>query len=91
MSQIYAAFSRTRTDQVCEVLPKSVTNSRIEGSFGLYFSMGRIEILFTANFKVVELQASEIEELQAIDKTHHFRACHPDWTGWGSLGFPDCK
>ena len=25
-----------------------------------------------------------------IDKTHHFRACHPSWTGWGGLGFPDC-
>ncbi|TFK73504.1 Aldo/keto reductase [Pluteus cervinus] len=56
------------------VLPKSVTNARIE-----------------ANFKVVDLTEEDISELHGIDKTHHFRACHPDWTGWGSLGFPDCE
>ncbi|KAG6850133.1 hypothetical protein H0H93_000755 [Arthromyces matolae] len=55
------------------VLPKSVTNSRIE-----------------SNFTIVDLTEEEIAELQSIDKTHHFRACHPSWTGWGSLGFPDC-
>jgi glycerol 2-dehydrogenase (NADP+) len=43
------------------------------------------------NHKIVELTKEEIEELQAIDKSHHFRACHPDWTGYGSLGFPDCE
>ncbi|KAF7290947.1 Aldo-keto reductase [Mycena chlorophos] len=44
-----------------------------------------------SNAKIVDLSAEEIAELEEIDKTHHFRACHPDWTGFGSLGFPDCK
>ncbi|KAF8649597.1 hypothetical protein AX16_005688 [Volvariella volvacea WC 439] len=56
------------------VLPKSVTASRI-----------------AANFNVIDLTQEDIDELQAIDKTAHFRACHPSWTGWGSLGFPDCQ
>lgn len=43
------------------------------------------------NFKVVELSKEEIDELHSIDKEHHFRACHPSWTGFGSLGFPDCE
>ncbi|KAF5379086.1 hypothetical protein D9615_005917 [Tricholomella constricta] len=56
------------------VLPKSVTNSRI-----------------ASNFNVIDLTEEEVKELNAIDKTLHFRACHPSWTGFGSLGFPDCK
>jgi len=56
------------------VLPKSVTNSRIE-----------------SNFKIVDLSDEEIAELQKIDDTHHFRACNPEWAGWGHLGFPDRK
>ncbi|KAH7886953.1 NADP-dependent oxidoreductase domain-containing protein [Phlebopus sp. FC_14] len=43
------------------------------------------------NSKIVDLTDEEVGELQKIDETHHFRACHPAWTGWGSLGFPDCK
>ena len=35
--------------------------------------------------------ARYMRELQEIDKTHHFRACNPEWTGWGHLGFPDRK
>jgi hypothetical protein len=42
------------------------------------------------NKKLIELTEDEVKELYNIDKTHHFRACHPNWTGWGSLGFPDC-
>ncbi|KAG5654440.1 hypothetical protein H0H81_002629 [Sphagnurus paluster] len=56
------------------VLPKSVTNSRIAN-----------------NFNIIDLSEEEIKELNDIDKTLHFRACHPSWTGFGSLGFPDCK
>jgi len=44
-----------------------------------------------SNFTVVELSDEEIAELHKIDEKHHFRACHPSWTGFGSLGFPDCK
>ncbi|KAH0580855.1 hypothetical protein H2248_012015 [Termitomyces sp. 'cryptogamus'] len=55
------------------VLPKSVTNSRI-----------------LSNSTIIDLTQEEIDELQSINNTHHFRACHPSWTGWGSLGFPDC-
>jgi glycerol 2-dehydrogenase (NADP+) len=40
---------------------------------------------------IVDITDEEIKELHEIDKTHHFRACHPSWTGWGGLGFPDCK
>ncbi|TFK34439.1 NADP-dependent oxidoreductase domain-containing protein [Crucibulum laeve] len=43
------------------------------------------------NRVVIDLTEEDVEKLQSIDKTHHFRACHPSWTGWGSLGFPDCK
>ncbi|KZT25670.1 Aldo/keto reductase [Neolentinus lepideus HHB14362 ss-1] len=44
-----------------------------------------------SNAKIVDLTEEDISELHAIDKTAHFRACYPDWTGWGSLGFPDCE
>ncbi|KAJ7163746.1 Aldo keto reductase [Mycena filopes] len=44
-----------------------------------------------SNAKIIDLTEEEVQELQDIDKTLHFRACHPKWTGWGSLGFPDCK
>ncbi|KAH9478655.1 Glycerol 2-dehydrogenase (NADP(+)) [Psilocybe cubensis] len=44
-----------------------------------------------ANAKVIDLTPEEVQELQDIDKTNHFRVCHPNWTGWGSLGFPDCE
>ncbi|KAI0066808.1 Aldo/keto reductase [Artomyces pyxidatus] len=44
-----------------------------------------------ANKKVIDLTEEEIAELRSIDKTNHFRVCAPDWTGWGSLGFPDCE
>ncbi|KAI5123255.1 hypothetical protein M0805_001344 [Coniferiporia weirii] len=44
-----------------------------------------------SNFTIIDLSQEEIDELHKIDETHHFRACAPDWTGWGHLGFPDCK
>ncbi|KAF8884886.1 NADP-dependent oxidoreductase domain-containing protein [Gymnopilus junonius] len=44
-----------------------------------------------ANTKVIDLADEEIKELQNIDKKEHFRVCHPNWTGWGSLGFADCE
>ncbi|KAF8270476.1 Aldo/keto reductase [Lactarius quietus] len=43
-----------------------------------------------SNLKVVDLTEEDIAELKAINKTSQFRACPPDWTGWGNLGFPDC-
>ncbi|KAH7928628.1 Aldo/keto reductase [Leucogyrophana mollusca] len=43
------------------------------------------------NAKIVDLTEEDIAELHKINETHHFRACHPAWTGWGGLGFPDCK
>ncbi|KAL9710328.1 hypothetical protein Ac2012v2_006626 [Leucoagaricus gongylophorus] len=48
------------------------------------------EARIRSNLKVVDLTQEELAELQSIDKTSHFRVCHPSWTGWGSLGFPDC-
>ncbi|KAJ7792955.1 Aldo keto reductase [Mycena olivaceomarginata] len=44
-----------------------------------------------SNAVIIDLSDEEIKELHKIDETHHFRVCHPDWTGWGGLGFPDCK
>ncbi|KII84268.1 hypothetical protein PLICRDRAFT_146895 [Plicaturopsis crispa FD-325 SS-3] len=44
-----------------------------------------------ANFTVIDLTNEDIEELHTIDKDHHFRACSPQWTGWGTLGFPEYK
>jgi len=44
-----------------------------------------------SNAVIIDLTDEEIKELHKIDETHHFRACHPSWTGWGSLGFPDCR
>ncbi|CAA7264344.1 unnamed protein product [Cyclocybe aegerita] len=43
-----------------------------------------------SNLNVIDLTDEEIKELQGI-KTNHFRVCHPNWTGWGSLGFSDCE
>lgn len=43
------------------------------------------------NMKLIDLSQDEIDELLEIDKTSHFRCCAPDWTGYGSLGFPDCE
>lgn len=44
-----------------------------------------------SNTKIIELSSEEIDELLAINKTIQFRLCHPGWTGWGGLGFPDCE
>jgi len=44
-----------------------------------------------SNFKIINLTDEEINQLQEIDKTLHFRACEPNWTGFGKLGFPDAK
>lgn len=44
-----------------------------------------------ANKNLVDLSNEEIDELLEIDKKSHFRCCHPNWTGYGSLGFPDCE
>jgi len=57
------------------VLSKSVDPSRIE-----------------TNLKLIELSENEIEQLQNLgDKLERpYRTCMPGWTGWGSLGFPDC-
>ncbi|KAG9313433.1 NADP-dependent oxidoreductase domain-containing protein [Chiua virens] len=44
-----------------------------------------------SNAKIVDLTKEDIKDLEEIDKAHHFRACHPSWTGFGGLGFPDCQ
>lgn len=73
------------------VLTKSVTEARIKCK--LKWTERRWIMLLTinpANLKVVDFTREEVDELQSIDKTNHFRVCNPSWTGWGSLGFPDC-
>ncbi|KAI0002167.1 Aldo/keto reductase [Russula compacta] len=42
-----------------------------------------------ANLKVVDLTEEEVAELKEINKTIQFRACPPEWAGWGNLGFTD--
>ncbi|PPR03655.1 hypothetical protein CVT24_007769 [Panaeolus cyanescens] len=57
------------------VLGKSVTPERI-----------------IANLQLIDLSDEEVRELKALDNDqNHFRVCHPNWTGWGSLGFEDCE
>ncbi|KAJ7640856.1 NADP-dependent oxidoreductase domain-containing protein [Mycena polygramma] len=57
------------------VLAKSVDPKRIED-----------------NKTLVHLTDEEIAELHKIaDNGGAFRVCHPSWTGWGGLGFPDCE
>ena len=43
------------------------------------------------NFTLVDLSQEELDELKSIEKESSFRACYPWWTGWGDLGFPDCR
>ena len=42
-----------------------------------------------ANAKVVELSEEEQAELLKIGETQPYRACKPEWAGWGDLGFED--
>lgn len=44
-----------------------------------------------ANKTLVELSKEEMDEMNEIEKSSHFRVCYPWWTGWGHLGWPDCK
>lgn len=73
------------------MLPKSVTNERILSEQSIYCYTLLLLIILSDNAKIIDLTPEEINELHDIDKTHHFRACHPSWTGFGGLGFPDCK
>ena len=82
-------------DQI-SVISKSVTPERIHCECPDPRLQVRVLWLRTAphhvaNAKLVDLSDEEIDELLAIDKTFHLRYCHPDWTGYGSLGFPDCE
>ncbi|OBZ67889.1 putative reductase 1 [Grifola frondosa] len=49
------------------------------------------ESRIVANLKVIDLTDEEVKELSDIEKERPFRACTPYWTGWGGIGFPDCK
>jgi len=49
------------------------------------------EARILANRKLIELSEAEIKELNEIEKTARFRACEPNWTGWGNLGFADAN
>ncbi|KAH9940323.1 NADP-dependent oxidoreductase domain-containing protein [Amylocystis lapponica] len=40
---------------------------------------------------IVDLTDEEVKELADIEKTLHFRACTPYFTGYGSIGFTDLK
>ena len=74
-------------------MPKSVTKERIICESVVRPIYGPFQNPYihvtSANLKVVDLTEEEIAELKEIDKTAHFRACPPDWAGWGNLGFTD--
>jgi diketogulonate reductase-like aldo/keto reductase len=76
---------------VRKVVTKSVTHERIICESIVYLPSSQNPHLHveSANLEVVDLTEEEIAELKEIDKTHHFRVCPPDWTGWGNLGFTD--
>ncbi|PCH35112.1 Aldo/keto reductase [Wolfiporia cocos MD-104 SS10] len=44
-----------------------------------------------SNMTIVDLSASELQELKEIEKTSPSRVCKPFWTGYGAIGFPDCE
>ena len=80
---------RANTDQT-NVLCKSVTAERIRcGCFSQFLRRKGLILWLITSHDVANTEL--VEELLAIDKTFHFRCCHPDWTGYGSLGFPDCE
>lgn len=43
----------------------------------------------TQNLKVIDLTDEEVKELNDISKESSFRVCHPNWAGWGNLGFTE--
>ena len=57
--------------------------------FSILSTLSAYNRVISGNLKVVDLTEEDIAELKGIDKTAHFRACPPDWTGWGKLGFTD--
>lgn len=80
-------------DQI-SVISKSVTPERIRCKCSVFSSPLVCQLILSrgiANVKLVDLDDEDVEELLAVDKAFHFRCCHPDWTGYGSLGFPDCE
>ncbi|KAG8798049.1 hypothetical protein FRC16_008142 [Serendipita sp. 398] len=42
-----------------------------------------------SNSRFIRLTEEEIASLLSIGETLNFRACNPEWAGWGHLGFPD--
>jgi len=44
-----------------------------------------------SNFVTVDFTDEEIANLLKIAETDPYRACGPEWTGWGDLGFEDRK
>jgi len=44
-----------------------------------------------ANMKIVDLAPEEVQTLFAIEKEGSRRVCKPFWTGYGDIGFADCK
>jgi glycerol 2-dehydrogenase (NADP+) len=48
-----------------------------------------VTLVISDNFKIIDLSDEEVRKLNDIHKSHSFRVCKPQWTGWGALGFPD--
>ena len=43
------------------------------------------------NKTIVDLSPEEIQRLFDIEKQGSRRVCKPFWTGYGDIGFEDCK
>ena len=44
-----------------------------------------------ANKTTVDLSPEEVQKLFDIEKEGSRRVCKPFWTGYGDIGFEDCK
>jgi len=44
-----------------------------------------------ANMQIVDLSEEEVQKLFDIEKEGSIRICRPFWTGYGDIGFADCK
>ena len=69
--------------------PPSVSSVSLLFSVFYDTSLSAYNHVQSENLQVVDLAEEDIAELKKIDKTAHFRVCHPSWTGWGNLGFTD--
>lgn len=90
MSNLEQFSSHSRL--IAQVWPCFQNRSRRREFLVCVHSLGwSIADQFVANAKFIDLTEEDIAALHEIDKTHHFRACNPNWAKQGNLGFPDVE